>query len=301
MSASRNGWGPPALWASGVLVACLSLVPVEAHAAGCCGSQLATADRLSPDEWRSVSVSGSFASITGGFDAAARFHPLRDGYSERELRGGIALAHRLNATWQAGLSLGWLESFRSAAGRGGHAGGLDDTVVSARWDPEVIDAWAFTTAVILPTGLGGAESRDPLGADVTGKGAWGVRLGAAWEAEFGPSFLLIDGSVTLHGPARASDTVFSLLPQLSASYGRTFGSGAGVAGGLELTSQAGVWTADGREAGSALYLATLRGVGTWPVGRFSITGQVWVQPPVMLAGLSESARLGLGVGLRRAW
>src|SRR5690606_33359853 len=69
--ATLNGWGPPALWASGVLVACLLLVPVEARAAGCCGSQLATADRLSPDEWRSVSLAGSFASVTGGFDASA--------------------------------------------------------------------------------------------------------------------------------------------------------------------------------------------------------------------------------------
>lgn len=301
MTAPLNGWGPPALWASGALVACLFLVPVEAQAAGCCGSQLATADRLSSDEWRSVTLSGSFASVTGGFDASARFHRLRGGYSERELRGGVALAHRLSSTWQAGLSLGWLESFRDTTSGGGHAGGLDDTVVSARWDPDAIDAWAFTSAVIVPTGVGGAESVDPLGADVTGKGAWGLRLGAAWEAEFGPSFLLVNASFTVHGPARGSDTRFSLLPQVAASWGRTFGSGAGVAGGLELTSQAGVWTSDGRQTGSALYLATLRGVGTWPVGSVSVTGQVWLQPPVMFAGVSESARVGLGLGLRRAW
>lgn len=301
MSAFTGRWGPSLPLAAGALVACLTLLPSSARAAGCCGSQLAQADRLSPDEWRSISLSTSFAPVTGGFDATGSFRTLSAGQWEGELRAGLSLAHRLTDTLQAGLSAGWLETFRTTSSASGQAGGLDDTVVSARWDPDALDEWALTAAVLLPTGRGGAESVDPLGADVTGRGAWGLRVGFAWERGFGPNFLLVNAALTGHGPARSSDVRASLLPQVGASVGRTFASGAGVAGSFEMSSQVGMWGAEGRVPGSSWYLATLRAVGTWPVGSASVTGQVWLQPPVAWAGLNESSRVGLGVGLRRAW
>lgn len=286
---------PP--WLAVAAAGALFLAVRTASAAGCCGSNLAQADRLGADEsWSFVGALRGHTTF-GGWDLHGTF--LRDRADSHDLEGRLQLgaSARLSRTWQASLGGAWVETYRSFGARSSLAGAPADLSAGVRVDPESLSRWAFTGQLTMPLGRTVFESTDAFGADVTGRGAFTARVGGAFEQPFEDLFVVVSGGLTVSGPERGNDVRAGAALDAMVLAGRSFLSGAGVSAGVRGYVHAGYWRPSGRTA--PWHLLTLLVSGAVPVGRtLSVVGTASLEPPLSGFGSNDFARLALSAGVR---
>jgi hypothetical protein len=195
--------------------------PRLAEAMSCCGSTLAQPDRLGSCEKFAFQVG---TSVSNGFGSALPNGTMRWNGSNVELDARLRLsgALRLSPAWQVSAETGWQQGFRRFSGLGSTGGALNDVALGARFDPPSWESWAFTATVGLPLGRTMLEAHDMLGADVTGRGAFSLRLGGVYQYDWKTNFVVAGVGLTGVGPERKSGIDPTLSADGFAALGHTF-------------------------------------------------------------------------------
>ncbi|MCO4764201.1 MAG: hypothetical protein KC502_22000 [Myxococcales bacterium] len=227
----------------------LAVLPSEALAGACCmSSSVYGVGRLKDWENAAGGSSLSWLHTTGAWDQAGRYAGLGATQSDdmRAQVWAMARFHARGTAWvRAPLQLG----FRSAAGTSGElrsqalsAGDMD---LGARWAFVEVGEEAGQTAIAsslgltVPSGRTTAESRDPLGADVAGRGGFALTLSTALERTWMPWFVrgTVAGSLPL--PFEREDTGvwqrFGPSVTISGTAGRELWSGTVLSATLQGT------------------------------------------------------------------
>ncbi len=245
MSPPRAAVGPVA----GLLAALLA-APGVAHASACCvGTVSDQPAQLGRCERLGAALAVGSAVELGSFDGQGRWGATSDGWVQSTATLGVAARW---ARWgSASLSLPVVLSAREAPGLASVGGGVGDLALSARiepWEEGTSPRPTFSVGLVAPTGRGWADAEDPLGADVTGAGAWSPVAGVALERTGGawPWRVGVEGILPL-GPDDAADDAAddgdgggldagTLVA--SASVGRYFGSRWTLTGALSARVEA---------------------------------------------------------------
>lgn len=282
----------------GVLCGSVVLATRPAQAASCCGSILARADRLGPGEKAAIQLGGTALLTPGWFLDDGHFAPLSQG--DLHLDGSVLLggAFRVHDAFQVGVTTGWQQGFRRYGDTGETGGWLTDATVGLRFEPESLREWAFTATALLPLGKTVEESGTTFGSNVTGRGSFGLRLGAFHEAAFAEWFISTDVGVTAHGPERTSGIDANLSADATVLAGYSFRSAAGLAAGLRGTI-APPWSRRGERLSPHVRsrVGVLIAGGVPLDARWTVTGSVTVDPPVGVSR-NEPMQVGASAGVR---
>lgn len=184
-----------------------------AGAAPCCASAaVGDSGRLKPWEEIAVGFSMSYAAAMGRWDEDRGWVPYGAEYAEAEWRTSLWVMARLAERAFLFGRVPWLYNQRHAGDLGRSGSGLGDVQAGARYEAvqvgesSAMPALAFTLAVTAPTGRAVVEASDPLGADVTGRGAWVTSLGVSLEKTFAPWFVRLDLGASVPLAFTRSDT-----------------------------------------------------------------------------------------------
>jgi hypothetical protein len=153
----------------------------------CCGAGYGLGQRLSPMESGMVQLGVGMTDRPGAVDAHGRYRGLGAGHHDRELRLEAAALDRVLPSLTVGAIVPALLTDRRATRAETSGGGLGDITAIVRL--EVVPfhgaggptGLALTFEGVAPTGRSPAESKDRLGADVTGTGSWEARPGVGVE------------------------------------------------------------------------------------------------------------------------
>lgn len=184
----------------------------EAHAGACCmSSALSGVGRLRTWEKFSLGVRSSAVWETGRWDETSRWFGKGEDYDALDLRSEIWGLVRLHRQISVFARVPWSLNFRHLADQTSWDGWFGDLQVGGRWDvlsigqhPH-IPAIAFLLGASAPTGRSVALARNPLGADVTGRGAWVLSAGVVLEKVFYPGFVQLDLGVQVPMPMERTD------------------------------------------------------------------------------------------------
>ncbi len=207
----RNG----ALWCGmGGLIWCLGSVicAQEAEAGACCmSSALSGVGRLRNWEKFAVGVRSGGLFEMGQWDTKAEWRGYGSDYLAHEWRSevwGLVGVHRQISLF---ARVPWSLNHRRVGDQEAWDGWFGDIQGGARFDlirvgqhPH-IPALALIVGVQAPTGRATHTSRQSIGADVTGRGAWVLSAGAVLEKTFYPLFLQLDIGVQIPLPAERAD------------------------------------------------------------------------------------------------
>lgn len=284
----------------------------RAGAAACCTSATAFGvGRLLVWEDAAVGVRLGHSRSLGGWDGAGvrRRDGVSDGLTTVEPWAILRLAPRLQLQARAPL----LANDRAAGARRQLAGGPGDAGIGLR--VEVLSpgeyvglpAVAFTVSGVAPTGRRVEQTRGPLFAGATGRGAWGGSLAAEVEHARMPWFVRLDAGITLLAPFRRTD---GGARQQDGPIGQVaLGAGLEVVPDVLVAAAAlqGEWEAAHRVDG-----ATVRGSGaraaTWSASAswrasphwtwvVALSGPVWLDG----GGRNRDGRLGFTLGARHGF
>ena len=251
-----------------VAAALVLAAPAAAQAAACCLSSSAFgAGRLAAWEDAAAGLQLGLSSHGGRFGTDGSFSTNRD-YAEREARATAFAIVRVLRDFEAGVRVPWVYGEREAAGLDESGNGLGDVALSLRWDalqPGALPGLAVVAGASLATGRSTGESRQLLGADVTGRADTVFSLGLSLEKAWQPWFLRLDAA--------------ALLPLARDENGRTIRTGPGV----EILFGGGVQLAEGVVV--------------------SIAPRVRWESAVVVDGLAlpDSSSLEIGIGPAFAW
>lgn len=187
--------------------------PRPARAAACCVSATSFGvGRLLAWEDAAAGLSVSHARSLGQWDSRGSLRwnasDYSDGLTTTQLWGIVRAQERVQLQ-------GWVPfvvNDRRSAGQSQLAGGLGDLGAAARVEVvkigeyQGLPSFAFTVGGFAPTGRRPEDTKPPLFAGTTGRGAWGGSLAAEAEYAFLPWFVRLDGGVTGYLPFRRSDT-----------------------------------------------------------------------------------------------
>ena len=195
------------------LLAALALTPAPAFGAACCVSASSFGvGRLLIWEDFAAGLRVGHSRVLGQYAPDGSYRGNAAGYAEGITAldpWAIVRLHR-RLQWQAWMP--FVVNDRASDGRSQVAGGLGDAGTALRveilsigellWVPAV----ALTVGVVAPTGRRVEQTRPPLFAGTTGRGAWGGFL--ALEAEYAllPWFVRVEGAATGFLPFTRSDT-----------------------------------------------------------------------------------------------
>ncbi|MBE2251205.1 MAG: hypothetical protein IAE78_16820 [Myxococcus sp.] len=209
----------------------LTLTPGVARAAACCMSATSFGvGRLLVWEDFATGVTLGHTRVVGQWDPSGTLRLLgsdfSDGISRVEPWAIVRLAERVQV--QARLPL--LLNDRAAGSLAQTAGGLGDVGAAVRVEAIMLGEYdrlpslGFTVGALLPTGRRAEQTLGPLGAGVTGRGAWGASFALESEYTWLPWFLRLDAGVTLFAPFKRTDTQavqgFGPVVQAALSSGR---------------------------------------------------------------------------------
>lgn len=206
------------------------------NAASCCLSAAAFGvGRLRLGETWALGYSASLADVRGRWDAAGQWMNRPEGYREREWRQEFWGLRELSDDLSGFVRLPFLLNDRRSGTTRRQSGGVGDMQAGARWEwvplraGDTGPALALTASLALPTGRSTDESDNPLGADVTGRGAWVPGLSGEVEWTGAASFLRMEAGVTAPLPFRRADI----------HQRQQFGPGLQVAlsGGIEIAAE----------------------------------------------------------------
>lgn len=191
-----------------------ALVPAQARAAACCVSATAFGvGRLLVWEEFAVGVQVGHTRVLGQWDARRSLRLFRpgefsDGLSRVEPWAILRLADRVQV--QARVPV--VVNDRASGGLSQVAGGLGDVGAAVRLEAislgeyERLPSLGFTLGVLTPTGRRAEQTAPPLGAGVTGRGAWGGSVALESEYTWLPWYLRLDAGLTVFAPFRRADT-----------------------------------------------------------------------------------------------
>lgn len=197
-----------------LLVLVVATTPAVARAAACCVSATSFGvGRLLAWEDAAAGVQVGHTRVLGQYDArrALRlFGPgeFSDGLTRLEPWAIVRLAERVQV--QARVPV--VVNDRAAAALSQVAAGLGDVGAAVRLEAvslgeyERLPSLGFTLGVLAPTGRRAEQSFPPLGAGVTGRGAWGASLAVESEYTWLPWYLRVDAGITVYAPFRRADT-----------------------------------------------------------------------------------------------
>jgi hypothetical protein len=297
--------------AAAALVLALGASPQVARAAACCTSATSFGiGRLLAWEDAAYGVQLSHARSLGQWDATGSLRwnggDFSDGLSQVQPWGILKLHDRVQL--QAWLPI--VVNDRRSGTTSQVAGGLGDAGAAVRLELAKIGeyqglpSFAVTAGAVAPTGRRVEQTKAPLFAGTTGRGAWGGSLAAEVEYAFLPWFVRVEGGVTAFLPFERTDT------GQSQRYGPVAVASAST--GLELVPDVlvaavalmGEWQSsihlDGaRVPDSRAYAYTLGTSMAWRVDPkwslvWSITNTVWPDG----GGMNRDARVGFTMGVR---
>jgi hypothetical protein len=189
------------------------LLPLPAAAAACCMSatSFGVGRLLVWEDW-AAGVQLGHARSLGQWDADGALRWNAPGFSDGVSRVEPWAIVRVHPRLELHGRVPVLVNDRRSGGESQTAGGLGDAGAGARLEVLAVGAYAgipslaFTVGAVAPTGRRVEDTRPPLFAGTTGRGAWGGSL--AVEAEYAvlPWFVRLDAGVTEYLPFRRSDT-----------------------------------------------------------------------------------------------
>lgn len=286
-------------------------MPRPALPAACCVSATSFGvGRLLIWEQFAVGVQLGHARSLGQWDAqhALRWHAgeLADGLSLLQPWAIVRLQERIQA--QAWLPL--LLNDRRAGGESQLAGGLGDVGLGARFELLAIGQYAWVPALAVgvvalgPTGRRVEQTRPPLFAGTTGRGAWGGSLALESEVASLPWFFRLDASLSAFLPFERPDShqrqQYGPLGRLMLSTGRELVPDTWVLALALLGEWEGRLSLDGEAVPrSQAYLTTLSLALSWHVDPHwtaiaTLANSIWPRG----GGMNRDARLGLTLGVR---
>lgn len=290
----------------------LAAAPDTARAAACCVSATSFGvGRLLAWEDAAGGLQLTHARSLGQWDdgGALRWNrpDYADGLSTAQAWGILRVHDRVQLQ-------GWVPfvvNDRQSGGRSQVAGGLGDVGAAARVEVLKIGEYqglpslAFTVGALAPTGRRVEDTRPPLFAGATGRGAWGGSLAVEVEYALLPWFVRADGGATGFLPFRRDDLGMNQRygPILQASFST----------GLELVPDVlvaavaltGEWESPLVVGGatvprSSAHQYTVAGSLAWRFDpRWTVTGSVTNNVWPDGAGQNRDARLGFTFGVRR--
>lgn len=211
----------------------LLALPSASRAAPCCMSATAFGiGRLLIWEDFAVGLRTSLSPGLGDWDRDGHWRSW-DSYDETEWRSELWALAGLDRRASLFARVPAVLLTRSAAETSDTGGGLGDISVGFRYEllaiGELLElpAIAVTFAVLAPTGRATEDSRSPLGADVTGRGAWVLSSGLSFELTRLPWFVRLDAGLSVPLPAERPDLGVDQRLGLSVDLA--------LSGGLELT------------------------------------------------------------------
>lgn len=302
----------PALAAAAALA--FSAAPAPARAAACCLSASSFGiGRLLAWEDAAAGVRVGFTRSLGTWDQDGVLRWNRGGFTDDVTRIEPWAIYRVVPRLQLQAWAPVVVNRRAQDGRSQTAAGLGDVGAAARWEVLSIGEYrglpavGLTAGVLAPTGRRVEDTRPPLFAGTTGRGAWGGSLALEAEYAFLPWFVRAEGGLTLHAPFRRSDT------GQTQRYGPIWAAGLSI--GDELVADAlvaalsvtGEWesslsldgqTVPGSRAVSYSLAASLswRFDPRWTVVA-NLSNTVWPDG----GGMNRDARLGFTLGVRRGY
>lgn len=290
----------------------LAAVPRPARAAACCVSATSFGvGRLLAWEDAAAGVQVGHARSLGQWDSggALRWNPpsYAEGQSTAQAWGIVRVHDRVQLQAWVPVVVNDRQSGRVSQ----VAGGLGDVGAAARLEVLKIGEYqglpslAFTAGALAPTGTRVEDTRPPLFAGATGRGAWGGSLAAEAEYAFLPWFVRLDGGVSGYLPFRRADTGatqrYGRVLQASVSTGRELAPDVLVAA-LALTGE---WESPvvlgGAELpGSGARQYSVAGSLAWRFDpRWTVTGGVTSNVWPDGAARNRDARVGFTLGVRR--
>ncbi len=295
-----------------IALASLASAPGSARAAACCGTGFGTGLRLAPVERTAISFALRAQDLRGTWDASGRYVPSSGGAIDREYRAELRALTKIGSSLQLGAILPWVHTYKRFPPESSDGGGPGDVVAFARWDFVPVGgrgAWpgiAATLGVGAPTGRATHRSRDLLGADVTGIGAWEIRPGVAIEKSWWTGWtVLANASIGVRLPyERENGSQVSLGPraQVLAAGGRSWTFGLGVLAGI-LYEYETAPAIDGVRAENASRARTAAlANASWEIDdNWQPFGSVQIDLPVNGLGRNELVSWAAAIGLRRVW
>ena len=298
--------------ALGLALAALAAAPRPTRAAACCVSATSFGvGRLLAWEDAAGGLQLTHARSLGQWDSGGslRWNPpdYSDGLTTAQLWGILRVQEHVQLQGWAPVVV----NDRQSGGRSQVAGGLGDVGAGARLEVLKIGEYqglpslAFTVSGLAPTGRRPEQTRPPLFAGTTGRGAWGGSLALELEYAFLPWFVRLDGGATGYLPFRRGDTGVSQRYgpslQVALSTGRELVADVLVAA-VALTGE---WEAASVSAGRTVPGSAARQYGVagslswrfdprWTVTA-SVVNNVWPGG----AGQNRDARVGFTLGVRR--
>ncbi len=206
--AARRRAATAALIAAGMLLA-----PRPAGAAACCTSatSFGVGRLLAWESW-AVGLQLEHARSLGSYDSSGALRwnggELVEGLSRLQPWAIVRVHERVQLqAWAP-----FVVDERRSPDHTQVAGGLGDVGAAARFEVLGVGAYAglpalaVTASAIAPTGRRVEETRPPLFAGTTGRGAWGGALALEAEYAFLPWFVRLDAGLTGWLPFRRADT-----------------------------------------------------------------------------------------------
>lgn len=197
-----------------VLLLTIALSSAEARAAACCVSATAFGvGRLLVWEDFAVGVQLGHTRVLGQWNAQRSLRLFQPGeFSDGLTRVEPWVIVRLGERVQAQARVPVVVNDRAAAGLAQVAGGLGDVGAAVRLEAislgefERLPSLGFTLGVLGPTGRRAEQVAPPLGAGVTGRGAWGGAVALESEYTWLPWYVRLDAGFTVYAPFRRADT-----------------------------------------------------------------------------------------------
>lgn len=296
-------------WSLSLLVVLLLAIPTRSEAAPCCMSATAFGiGRLLIWEDFALGLRTSLSPGLGDWDKDGRWRAW-DQYDETEWRSELWALAGLDRRASLFARVPAVLLTRSAPGTSDTGGGLGDISVGFRYElltiGELLElpAIAITFAVLAPTGRATEDSSSPLGADVTGRGAWVLSSGLSFELTRLPWFVRLDAGLSVPLPAERPDLGVDQRLGLSVDLA--------LSGGLELTDGVVLslvprltWTDKTRLDGTTVADTSRLDFGLALTSSFRLsphwTMQAAIDAPIPIdgLGLNQTARFQTTLGLR---
>lgn len=299
-------------WSLPFLVALLTLPVIAApstRAAPCCMSATAFGiGRLLIWEDFAVGLRTSLSPGLGDWDKDGHWRAW-DNYDETEWRSELWALAGLDRRASLFARVPAVLLARSTPGTSDTGGGLGDIAVGFRYEllaiGELLElpAIALTFSVLAPTGRATEASSSPLGADVTGRGAWVLSSGLSFELTRLPWFVRLDAGLSVPLPSERTDLGVDQRLGLSIDLA--------LSGGLELTDGLVLsliprltWTDKTRldeepVANTSRLDFGLALAGSWRIDpHWTMQASFDAPIPIDGLGLNQTARLQTTLGLR---
>ena len=200
-------------WALIALSLSCTLVPTQkAEAAACCMSATANGvGRLLIWEKWAAGIRTSLLHGTGHWNTDAVWHGYDEDYSEEEIRAEAWAMVGIGRKFSVFVRFPWVFTTRTSIGKTEWGNGAADLQFGGRYEIlsigeiKTLPAIAVTLNATAPLGTATHDSNQPLGTDVSTRGAWTLNAGVSIEKTFLPFFLRLDLGLTVPLPMYRGD------------------------------------------------------------------------------------------------